>query len=41
MDLVSVDDDDIRMLREFEAQGIEVEFRMLPREKRRTLDALL
>lgn len=33
-DLVSVDDDDIRNLKELDSMGIEIEFRMLPRDKK-------
>ncbi|WP_067842361.1 PTS sugar transporter subunit IIB [Amphibacillus sediminis] len=41
MDLVAVSDKEIKEIREIEAQGVEVEFRLLPRDKRRTLDQLM
>jgi PTS system mannose-specific IIB component len=40
MDLVSVDEKELGQLKQIEDKGIEVEFRMLPRDKRRTLGQL-
>lgn len=40
-DLVAVDEQDIEQLKEIEKIGVEVEFRMLPRDRKRTLDSLL
>ncbi|MGM0215897.1 PTS sugar transporter subunit IIB [Enterococcus sp. AZ109] len=37
-DLVAVDDNDIANLKAIHAAGVEVEFRMLPRDKRKTLE---
>lgn len=40
-DLVSVDEKEIKQLKEIEKMGIEVEFRMLPRDKRKSLSELI
>lgn len=40
-DLVSVDEKEVEQLKEIEKMGIEVEFRMLPRDKRKSLSALI
>lgn len=41
MDLVSVNKIEIEQLKDIESKGVEVEFRMLPRDKRKTLNQLL
>ena len=37
-DLVAVDEQDIENLKAIQASGVEVEFRMLPRDKRKVLE---
>ena len=37
-DLVAVDEEDIENLKAIHSSGVEVEFRMLPRDKRKTLE---
>ncbi|SEN72989.1 PTS system, mannose-specific IIB component [Amphibacillus marinus] len=40
MDLVSISEQELEQIREIEGRGVEVEFRMLPRDRRRTLNQL-
>jgi PTS system mannose-specific IIB component len=40
-DFISVSDQDVQDLRELQAMGVELDFRMLPRDKKQTLDDLL
>lgn len=40
-DFISVSDQDVENLHELQAMGVELDFRMLPRDKKQTLDDLL